>query len=146
EELRRRGAAVCHVHKGYRALVTAPLTRALRLPLVINFYGSDVSQRAFLRRAGSGYRELFSRASRLLVEGPAMRERLLALGAPENVIREQRIAIDLADYTFRTREWDGNRPLRFLFVGRFVEKKGLEIGLRALADRRVDYPWTLTVI
>jgi len=144
-----RDAAVCHVHKGYRALVTRDFTRALGKPLVINFYGSDVSQRAFLRRAGAGYRDLFARARFLLVEGPAMRERLVGLGAPEDRIRIQRIAIDPVDYPFRERSWDGNRALKLLFIGRLVDKKGLDVGLRALASgvgEASGVPWSLTVI
>lgn len=146
EEALRGRAAVCHVHKGFQALVTRGFARSLGLPLLVNFYGSDVSQKAFLRRAERGYREIFERARYLLVEGPFMRERLLRLGAPAEKIRVQRIAIDVADYPFRERSWDGVRPVRFLFVGRMVEKKGLDTGLRALAEAGGGFPWRLTVI
>lgn len=144
--VRARDVAVCHAHKGYRALVTRRFVRETGLPLIVNFYGADVSRQEFLRRAARGYGDLFAQARFLLVEGPAMRDRLLRLGAPEARIREQRLAIDLADYVFRTRDWDGNRPVRLLFVGRLVPKKGLEEALRALADRRIGFPWKLTVI
>jgi colanic acid/amylovoran biosynthesis glycosyltransferase len=137
---------VCHVHKGFRALVTRDFTRALGKPLLVNFYGSDVSQKDFLHRAASGYRDLFAQARFLLVEGPAMRDRLVRLGAPEDRIRVQRIAIDPADYVFRERTWDGNRPLNLLFIGRLVDKKGLDVGLRALASGFSGVPWRLTVI
>lgn len=146
EALAARDIAVCHVHKGFRALVTRDFTRALGKPLLVNFYGSDVSQAPFLRRAMRGYRELFGQARFLLVEGPAMRQRLTRLGAPEERIRIQRIAIDPADYPFRERSWDGNRPLKFLFIGRLVDKKGLDVGLQALAAGAKDFPWRLTVI
>lgn len=142
----RRDIAVCHAHKGYRALVTRDLPRALNRPLLVNFYGSDVSQKEFLRRALPGYRAIFADARFLLVEGPAMRARLLSLGAPEGKIRIQRIAIDPRDYAFAERSWDGNRPVRFLHIGRMVPKKGLEEGLRALAASGAKYPWRLTVI
>jgi colanic acid/amylovoran biosynthesis glycosyltransferase len=137
---------VCHAHKGFRALVTRDLTRALGRPLLVNFYGSDVSQKEFLRRAMPGYREIFRTSRFLLVEGPAMRARLLSLGAPGDKIRIQRIAIDPRDYPFREREWDGGRAVRFLFIGRMVDKKGLDVGLRALAASGAKYPWRLTVI
>jgi colanic acid/amylovoran biosynthesis glycosyltransferase len=146
EALRARDIAVVHVHKGYRALVSRAFTRALGKPLIVSFYGSDVSVRSFLKRADSGYRELFSDATFLLAEGPALRQRLIDLGAPADKVRLQRIAIDPADYPFRERTWDGARPVRLLFTGRLVEKKGLETGLRALADGRVNFPWELTVI
>ena len=146
ETLRHRDIAVCHAHNGFRAVVTREFTQALGKPLIVNFYGADVSSGPFLRRAESGYRKVFDAARFLLVEGPAMRQRLLALGAPEEKIRIQRIAIDPADYPFRERSWDGNRPLHILFIGRLVEKKGLSTGLQALADPRVDFAWRLTVI
>jgi colanic acid/amylovoran biosynthesis glycosyltransferase len=145
EALRGR-AAVCHVHKGFQALVARDFALSLGLPLIVNFYGSDVSQRSFLRRAKRGYREVFDRARFLLVEGPALRQRLIDLGAPAEKIRIQRIAIDPADYLFRERSWDGNRPIRLLFIGRLVEKKGLDCGLTALRSARLDFPWRLTVI
>jgi len=146
EALRDSRIAVIHVHKGFRALVSLRFTRALDRPLIVSFYGSDVSMRPFLKRARAGYRELFAQAAFLLAEGPALRQRLIDLGAPASKIRIQHIAIDVADYVFRERDWDGKRPVQLLFTGRLVQKKGLETGLRALADSRVDFPWELTVI
>lgn len=146
EGLRDRDIAVTHVHKGFRALVTRGFTRELGKPLLVSFYGSDVSSQPFLRRAATGYRELFAQARFLLAEGPALRQRLIDLGAPAEKIRIQRIAIDPSDYIFHERSWDGNRPVRLLFTGRLVDKKGLDVGLQALADSRVGFPWELTVI
>lgn len=144
--LLERDIAVCHAHKGFRALVTRDLTASLAKPLLVNFYGSDVSSRPFLRRAQSGYRKIFHSARFLLVEGPAMKDRLLKLGAPEAKIRLQRIAIDPGEYLFRERTWDGQSAIRLLFIGRLVEKKDLATALQALADRRVVFPWSLTVV
>jgi colanic acid/amylovoran biosynthesis glycosyltransferase len=146
EALQARDIAVTHVHKGFRALVTREFTREIDRPLIVSFYGSDVSHAAFLRRAEKGYRELFAQARFLLAEGPALRQRLIELGAPAGKIRIQRIAIDPADYPFRERNWDGNRDVKFLFIGRLVDKKGLAFGLRALAEAGGGFPWRLTVI
>ena len=146
ESLRHRDIVVCHAHNGFRAVVTREFTEVLGKPLIVNFYGADVSRKPFLRRAESGYRKIFRSARFLVAEGPAMRQRLLVLGAPEEKIRIQHIAIDPGDYPFRERSWDGNRPLHILFIGRLVEKKGLSTGLQALADPRIDFPWRLTVI
>ncbi len=143
--LRTRDIAVCHAHNGFRACVTLGFATDFGKPWVVNFYGSDLSQAEFLRRARA-YPRVFRQSRALLVEGPAMRQRLLELGAPAKKIRIQRIAVDPAEYPFRERSWDGNREIRLLFVGRMVEKKGLAVGLQALADRRLDFPWNLTVV
>lgn len=148
-EARATEPALVHIHNGYRACVSLDFTARLGLPYAVNFYGSDVTQKEFLRRARHGYARLFDRnrgAKAFLVEGPAMRNKLAALGCPEDRIRVQRIAIDPSSYAFRERTWDGNRPVRFLFVGRLVEKKGLEWGLRALARCKTAFPWELNII
>lgn len=144
-----RAWAVAHAHGGYRALVAASFLKGMGLPWIAHFYGSDVSQRAFLRRARRGYARVFREASALLAEGPAMRDRLLALGAPAEKIRIQRLSLSLDDYRFRAREWKGDRPLQVLFVGRCVGKKGLDVALRALAQGPTGasaFDGTLTVI
>ncbi len=146
EKLRSRDIAVCHAHNGFRAVVTQDFCAALEKPLLVNFYGADVSSKPFLKRASSGYRRVFNSARFLLVEGPAMHQRLVELGAPEEKIRIQRIAIDPSEYPFRERDWDGKREVRLLFIGRLVQKKGLAVGLQALAYTKLDFPWKLTVI
>ncbi len=125
--------AVAHAHGGFRAVVAADFLKELGLPWIAHFYGSDVSQRAFLRRAKRGYARVFREAAALLAEGPGMRHRLLDLGAPAEKIKLQRLSLALDDYAFRPREWHGDRPLQVLFVGRCVGKKGLDVALRALA-------------
>ncbi len=146
EAVGQKDVAVCHAHNGFRAIVTRDFTAASGKPLLVNFYGSDISDRTFLRRAKPGYQKVFQLARFLLVEGQAMHRRLLELGAPEEKIRIQCIAIDPADYAFRERDWDGQREIRLLFIGRLVEKKGLAVGLQSLAYTKLDFPWKLTVI
>jgi len=50
---------VIHAHYGYRALVAADLIAALNKPLVTQFYGFDLSNKAFLARGKQGYQHLF---------------------------------------------------------------------------------------
>lgn len=145
-ETRAKKPALVHVHNGYRACVSLSFTETLKLPKVVNFYGSDLTQREFLRRARPAYARLFRERTTFVVEGPAMRGKLAALGCPEDRIVLQRIAVDPDEYLFKERTWDGKRPVRFLFVGRLVEKKGLEYGLRALAECGTAFPWELTVV
>ena len=84
--LRSRDIAVCHAHNGFRAVVTQDFASALGKPLLVNFYGADVSSKPFLKRAASGYRRVFKSAHFLLVEGPAMHQRLVELGARPSLL------------------------------------------------------------
>ena len=68
-----------HAHfgpAGYR-VVDAGLS-----PTVTSFYGYDASERRTLARWGRAYRHLFRKGAAFVAEGPAMRERLIGLGAP----------------------------------------------------------------
>jgi colanic acid/amylovoran biosynthesis glycosyltransferase len=81
-------------------------------------------------------RWLFDVGTGFVVEGPAMAQRLEALGCPAEKIHLLPITIDVARYTYRPRPMGPSDQLRILFVGRFAPKKGLEPMLHALHRAR----------
>jgi colanic acid/amylovoran/stewartan biosynthesis glycosyltransferase WcaL/AmsK/CpsK len=127
-----RGSTLCHAHfgwVGWRA-VEAGLS-----PVVTSFYGVDASETATLEQWRGAYRRLFRSGAAFVAEGRAMRERLIALGAPPERTRVIPLVAPLED------EWDaasarGEEPARVLMAGRFVEKKGFSDGIVAFAESR----------
>ncbi len=135
-----------HAHFGPTGCTYLPLSSSLGIPLITNFYGYDLSVKDLINQHQEAYLELFKEGDHFLVEGPCMRETLLSLDCAEEKISIQRIAINLENYKFKTRSWDGKRPICLLFVGRFVEKKGLEYALRALSKIKEDYRFQFRII
>ncbi|MFC1826296.1 glycosyltransferase, partial [Thermodesulfobacteriota bacterium] len=131
--MRREGVRVVHAHFGPMGCKCLPVALSLRIPLITNYYGYDLSMSRVVEQNKAAYVELFRRGHHFLVEGPRMRERLISLGCSPEKVSIQRIAIDLEQYTFNPPLAPENRSVRLLFVGRMVEKKGLEYALRALA-------------
>ncbi|MGE3274093.1 MAG: glycosyltransferase [Vicinamibacterales bacterium] len=127
---------VLHAHFGQVAVSVLPALATGGPPLVTSFYGYDAAVLGRDPRWRARYAELFTAASAVLAEGPAMRARLLALGAPEDRTFVQPVAVDVQALPTWTAP---DRPTA-LFVGRFVEKKGLADALRAVARARVDVP------
>jgi colanic acid/amylovoran biosynthesis glycosyltransferase len=143
-----RNEQIClmHAHFGPMGCNYLPLSLTSGIPLVTNFYGRDLYVKDFLNEHERSYLQLFEKGDHFLVEGPFMQKTLVSLGCPEDKISLQRIAIDLKNYEFKERSWNKQRSFRFLFVGRFVEKKGLEFALRALAQLKEDYSFEFRVI
>lgn len=122
-------------------------------PLVTSFYGYDLSQvvtsggsvkdrlrsRYYRRR----YSELFKRGDLFLVEGPAMKEKLIEAGCPEHKAGIQHIGINVE-------EIEPNYPNggvdSVLMVGRFVEKKGMPDGIRAFGRTFSGTDTTLRIV
>jgi glycosyltransferase involved in cell wall biosynthesis len=83
------------------------------------------------------YRRLFSEGRLFLAEAPEMKKKLIAAGAPPERTAIQRIAIPVGTYP----SWNPNLiDLSVLFVGRFVEKKGLIDAIRAVGRARRTFP------
>ncbi|HEY8378037.1 MAG TPA: glycosyltransferase [Nannocystis sp.] len=136
-----RGLALLHAHLGQtgaHALLTA---RRTGLPLVTSFYGKDVTVLRSRLRFTPAYwhhallaRALFHRSARILVLSRRMQAELVAQGCPEDKIRIVPLGVDLSRYQPVPRP-PGPR-LRVLMVGREVDKKGFDDGLRACARAR----------
>jgi colanic acid/amylovoran biosynthesis glycosyltransferase len=67
------------------------------------------------------------------------RRRLLELGCPPEKVRVFRMGVALDTFEFRPRRAEG-APVSLLSVGRLVEKKGFEFGLRAFAGALHAHP------
>ena len=144
--MRKEGVRVIHAHFGPVGCNYLPVSLSLNIPLITNFYGYDLSRKDIVEHYQKEYNQLFDKGARFLVEGPSMRKKLISLGCPEKKISIQRIAINLENYKFKPRSWDRKRTIHLLFIGRFVEKKGLEYAMRVLAKIKKDYSFQFRII
>ncbi len=134
-------ARVLHAHFGYTGHQLLPVRRRSGLPLVTSFYGEDASSLPDDPLWQRRYAQLFEEGDRFLVEGPAMRKRLIEIGCPPGKLLIQRIAIEPDRYPFRERApKPASEPVRLFFCASFREKKGLLPALEAVARARERHP------
>ena len=132
---RRWQPDLIHAHFGQNGWEMLDLRRQLGVPLVCSFYGMDAWQLPFTQPIWiERYRGLFADGALFLVEGPAMRERLVAIGCPPEKVRICRIGVPVENLAFTAKP--AATPLRIVMIARFVEKKGFEDGLAACAAAR----------
>lgn len=136
-----RGVRLIHAHMGYTGVHGLGAAARNGLPLVTSFYGHDVSlgdsRDRFLPAYwpyALGRARLFRRGDRFLVLSRHMGAALAAQGCPPEKIRVVPLGIALERFAGLARvEAGADAPLRVLMVGREVEKKGFDDGLRACA-------------
>lgn len=124
---------VIHCHFGPMGRTAAFLREigALQGRLATTFHGVDMS--AYLCSAPHHYRHLFRHGDLFLPISWRWRQALLAMGAPAGRLAVHRMGIDPNRFPFSLRERRAGSLLRVLTVGRLVEKKGVDLGLAAVA-------------
>jgi colanic acid/amylovoran biosynthesis glycosyltransferase len=106
-------------------------------PIATIFHGKDMS--AYLRKRGaSAYASLFRSGDIFLPISDFWREKLLAMGAPPERTLVHRMGVDTSRFAATARALGKGEPVRFIGVGRMVEKKGFDDALAAFARMRAE--------
>lgn len=130
--LRAHAGAADVVHAHYGPVGWRCIDAGLA-PVVTSFYGFDATETETLALWRSAYRTLFRDGAAFVVEGPAMRDRLLALGAPGERTHVVPLPVRL-DSEWRPATLADEETPRILMAGRFVPKKGFADGIAAFAQ------------
>jgi len=133
---------VVHAHFGPVGCDLIDITSALGIPLVTSLYGVDAAVLPYLPQWRDQYARLFRDGELFLAEGPKMRQKIIAAGAPADRVVIQPIAINLDKYP----RWAPDDSSSVLFAGRFVEKKGLLDAIAAFDRARARVPAARMII
>ena len=140
-ELAGGGFDLVHGYFIDNALTGMAFANRYDLPLVVSLLGHDVSivmgrekYRPDKWHYLFGHERLFRRASMFLSISAELRDRIIECGCPAEKVHVHHVGIDLS--RFHPAEQEDPGPPRVIMVGRFVEKKGFEYGLRAAAIAR----------
>jgi colanic acid/amylovoran biosynthesis glycosyltransferase len=144
--MREEGVGLIHAHfgdEGYRWLWTQG---GLNVPLVVTFYGFDVSRLGRSPRWQARFRRLFSRGSLFLCEGPRMRDAVVNLGCDPAKVVVQHLGIDVQTIPYIPRTMPQTGPVELLMAATFREKKGISYALEAVARLTANHNVHLTIV
>lgn len=123
-----------HVHFGTTAAALHRLSALPALPLVVSFYGVDISASLQYPAIVNAYLAVAARARVLHVLCDAARDRLISIGCPAERVHIANLPADVELYPHIGVQPTG--ATRFLIPARFVEKKGHLVLLQAFARLR----------
>ena len=122
--------ALVHGHFGPRILQAAPwLLRGT--PVIVSCYGYDVGRLLRDPCRAERYRWAAEQGATFVALAQYMQHKLARLGIPLSQLHLIRLGIDMDVHAFDPRPAPG-RP-RFVFIGRFVGKKGADVLVDAMA-------------
>jgi colanic acid/amylovoran biosynthesis glycosyltransferase len=138
-DLRAVRPKLVHAHFGRGGALALPIARALKVPLVVSFYGADATKDKQYRRRfpptvfQRRLRALQNEAVRFLCVSGFIKEQLIARGFPPEKLFVQHSGVNI-DSQYGPD--DPAADLYVMFAGRFVEKKGIPSLIEAV--RRLE--------
>jgi colanic acid/amylovoran biosynthesis glycosyltransferase len=107
--------------------------------VVTSFRGSDISSYISLR-GRRVYDDLFARGDLFLCVSSFIKDKLVKLGCDERKIIVHKSGVDAGVYDTARPVAKSDGKIRIMTVARLVEKKGVEYGIRAIAQVLEKYP------
>ena len=112
---------------------------AIEGKLITSFRGHDIS--SYIQKySDKVYQKLFTDGDFFLTNCNFFRNRAIKLGCDANKIIVHGSGIDCDRFTFKPRYLEPNEKIKIATTGRLIEKKGIEYGIRAVAQVIAKYP------
>jgi glycosyltransferase involved in cell wall biosynthesis len=109
-------------------------------PALVSFHGMDIMLRDDEPGYNSRLRELLETLPLVLARSESLATRLIELGCNPKKIRINRTGVPMDGFPYIARSLPCDGGWRMIQASRFIEKKGLEITLKAFAEFRKKYP------
>jgi colanic acid/amylovoran biosynthesis glycosyltransferase len=145
-ELTRAEAEVLHIYFGHIALHLLPLIKVWPHPVVVSFHGADAGVGVDQQSHLAAMREVFQAATVVQARSESLLKDLEALGCPPDKLHLQRTGIPLEEWPFVPREQAVDGSWVLLQSCRLIEKKGVDLTLRAFAEVSREFPNAKLVI
>lgn len=141
---------IVHCHFGYLGIFMMEFNNKYhkQIPFVTTIYAYDITSLPLANKQyRKGLAELWKKGDAFFAEGPSLKEKFIAYGCPESKCIINPLLIPIDEYPVKTSFRKPGEPVKFLFVGRFVEKKGFHVFLRVLGRLKTRIgPFTLDII
>jgi len=128
---------IIHCHFGPMGIELTKFTEKyhLKCPFVTTIYAFDITMLPLINEL---YRRdllpLWQATTAVFAEGPALSKKIFKYGCPPQKCLFNPLIIPINDYPQKTHYRSLTDPIKFLFLGRFIEKKGFHIFLKAVAQ------------
>lgn len=120
---------IIHAHFGFDGYRMIKPSKKYGIPLVVSFYGSDVSRLPTEFDWKRRYRNLAAYGNQFTVVSELMKKKVVKLGFPKEKVNVVRFGLDLNEFSFNP-SYQPELPL--MMAGRMVEKKGFQTALEAI--------------
>jgi colanic acid/amylovoran biosynthesis glycosyltransferase len=135
-----------HIYFGNNGLFWLPFLRTCQLSAVVSFHGADVQVNVDSPAAKQLLKELFATCALVMARSESLASALIGLGCSPDKLRIQRTGIPLGTFRYFARERPTDGAWRLLQACRLIEKKGLELSMRAFSAFSKLYPNALLTI
>jgi colanic acid/amylovoran biosynthesis glycosyltransferase len=140
DALTQHPAAVLHSHMAQHGCEDVRLAKRFGLPHIVSTYGADIWRYGAAAEWRDRYQELYRQADCFLVEGNAMRQKMIDQGCAPEKILVHHLGVNLEKIRYVPRKLAQDKTVRCLMAGRAIEKKGMIYGFRAFAEVARKHP------
>jgi colanic acid/amylovoran biosynthesis glycosyltransferase len=133
ELLRKANIVGVHIHHGTLATKFKYFKEKYGIPLFVGFRGKDATAYPKKKENLKKLVHLFQTGDMFFPVCKHLQQKIIKLGCPEHKTRVLYGGVDVDRFECRPRQLSSDEEIRFLAIGRFVEKKGFADLIRAFA-------------